>query len=48
MSELCVIGFQPVPTYEKGVEHTISLANMPSGSKVWLEIDYALIWGVDA
>lgn len=33
---------------EKGVEHTISLANMPSGSEVWLEIDYARIWGVDA
>lgn len=33
---------------EKGVEHTISLSNMPTGSKVWLEVDYARIWGVDA
>lgn len=33
---------------EKGVEHTLYVFNEPNGSKAWLEVDFARIWGEDA
>jgi hypothetical protein len=49
---LCWTADQQILCYannlDKDVEHTLHVFNQPNGSKAWLEVDYARIWGENA